>query len=137
MGNTEITKPGPQRPAPTTHYLMKLGLIAGLVLTAGGALAIWAAGVRFSTAPLLQTPPLSTANRQLMDELLETTKALQATQQETIDQLQVLQDQLAAQRLETKQLTDQVAEIIEKLDAVQNSLPKASSTSAILLKSHH
>ena len=56
------------------------------------------------------------------DELLETTKGLQATQQQAVDQLQIVQEQLAAQQAETKKLSKQIAMLTEKLDALQQSV---------------
>ena len=62
------------------------------------------------------------AREQVSDELLETTKGLQATQQQAVDQLQVVQDQLVAQKAETKKLSEQIAALTEKLDALQRSV---------------
>ena len=62
------------------------------------------------------------AREQVSDELLETTKGLQATQQQAVDQLQVVQDQLVAQQAETKKLSEQIAALTEKLDALQRSV---------------
>jgi uncharacterized coiled-coil protein SlyX len=59
------------------------------------------------------------------DELLETTKALGITQQQAVDQLQVVQDQLVAQKAETRKLSDQVAAVTEKLDVLQQSVAHA------------
>jgi uncharacterized coiled-coil protein SlyX len=66
----------------------------------------------------------SAAREQVSNQLLETTKSLQVTQQQTVDQLQVVQDQLVAQREETKKLSDQIAALTEKLNAVQVSAPR-------------
>jgi uncharacterized coiled-coil protein SlyX len=44
------------------------------------------------------------------------------TQQQAIDQLQVVQDQLVAQQTETKKLSEQIATLTEKLDALQQSV---------------
>jgi uncharacterized coiled-coil protein SlyX len=55
-------------------------------------------------------------------ELLETTKALEVTQQQAIDQLQVVQDQLVAQQTETKKLSERIGMLTEKLDALQQSV---------------
>jgi uncharacterized coiled-coil protein SlyX len=60
--------------------------------------------------------------RRPSDELLETTKGLQVTQQQAVDQLQVVQDQLVAQRAEMKRLSEQIAELTEKLDALRQSV---------------
>jgi uncharacterized coiled-coil protein SlyX len=56
------------------------------------------------------------------DLLLETTKGLEVTQQQAVDQLQVVQDQLVAQQTETKKLSEQIATLTEKLDALQQSV---------------
>ena len=56
------------------------------------------------------------------DELLETTKGLEVTQQQAVDQLQIVQDQLVAQQNETKKLSEQIATLTEKLDALQRSV---------------
>ena len=56
------------------------------------------------------------------DVLLEKTKGLEATQQQAVDQLQIVQDQLAAQQAETKKLSKQIATLTEKLDALQQSV---------------
>ena len=62
------------------------------------------------------------ARQQASHELLETTKGLQATQQQAVDQLQVVQDQLVAQQVETKELSGQIAALTEKLDALKQSV---------------
>jgi uncharacterized coiled-coil protein SlyX len=62
------------------------------------------------------------AREQVSDELLETTKGLQATQQQAVDQLQVVQDQLVAQKAETKKLSEQIATVTGKLEALQQSV---------------
>jgi uncharacterized coiled-coil protein SlyX len=65
------------------------------------------------------------AREQVSNELLETTKGLQATQQQAVDQLQVVQDQLVAQKAETKKLSEQIAAVTEKLEALQQSVGSA------------
>ena len=79
---------------------------------------------------------------QVSDELLETTKGLQATQQQTVDELQVVQDKLAAQNAETKKLSEQIAAVTEKLQALQQSIadipaPPSVGTAASPPKSRH
>lgn len=136
MGSMEgLMGPEPRRPTPIGQRRVVIAMVAGSALIAVGTLAI-SFGKR-SAAPALPAPVVSSASRPLQDELLETTRALRATQQETVDQLQVVQDQLAAQKLETKKLADKIAEITEKLAIVQSNLPAASSTSMVLPKSHH
>jgi uncharacterized coiled-coil protein SlyX len=77
--------------------------------------------------------PCFRVSRRPSDELLETAKGLQVTQQQAVGQLQVVQDQLVAQRAETKRLSDQIAALTERLDALQQSianLPAASTHAA-------
>jgi uncharacterized coiled-coil protein SlyX len=77
-------------------------------------------GTRVTSAP---------AREQVSNELLDTTKGLQITQQEAVDQLQVVQDQLVTQQTETKKLSEQVATLTEKLDALQQSVAKIPAPS--------
>ena len=75
----------------------------------------------------------ATAREQIPNELLEATKGLQVTQQQAVDQLQVVQDQLVAQHTETKKLSEQITTLTERLDALQQSvanLPAASTHAA-------
>jgi hypothetical protein len=76
-----------------------------------------------SGSPIVVTP----APEYVSKELLETTKGLQATQQQAVDQLQVVQDQLVAQKEETRKLSEQVATVTEKLQAVQQSVANISA----------
>jgi len=62
------------------------------------------------------------AREQVSSELLETTKGLEVTQQQAVDQLQVVQDQLVAQQTETKKLSEQIATLTEKLHALEQSV---------------
>ena len=74
--------------------------------------------------------PSSPTREQSLKELIETTKDLQVTQQQAIDQLEVVQDQLVAQKAETKKLSEQIATITEKLDALQQSIANTPSPAA-------
>ena len=95
-------------------------LVSTLVLI--GGVTAWALGGSKVDAP----PPnvvIAPANSgQASDELLETAKGLQVTQQQAVDQLQVVQDQLAAQKAETKKLSEQMAAVTEKLEVLQRSV---------------
>jgi septal ring factor EnvC (AmiA/AmiB activator) len=90
-------------------------ILTGLVfaLLQRGSVGNGAAAFPSTTAP---------ARDQVSNELLETTKGLQVTQQQAVDQLQVVQDQLVAQKAETKKLSEQIATLTEKLDALQQSI---------------
>ncbi|MEA3157131.1 MAG: hypothetical protein QOK44_4720 [Betaproteobacteria bacterium] len=93
-------------------------LVAGFVLIGAGWTMVWAFGGSTVVAP----SPGVTASATSSDELVETTKGLEATQQQTVDQLQVVQDRLAAQQTETKQLSEQIATLTEKLHALEQSV---------------
>jgi hypothetical protein len=66
------------------------------------------------------------APEQVSKELLETTKGLQVTQQQAVDQLQIVQDQLVVQKAETKKLSEQIATLTEKLNGIQVSAPTSN-----------
>jgi len=66
------------------------------------------------------------------EQIMQRTKGLELTQQESIDQLQALQDQLreiqkmvAAQRSETRRLSEQVGELNGNLDGLRQSFAQA------------
>jgi uncharacterized coiled-coil protein SlyX len=103
-------------------------LAAGAVLIGGGWLTLWATGGSSTVAPAPHPSAVSAASRRPSDELLETTKGLQVTQQ-PVDQLQVVQDQLVAQRAEMKKLSEQIAALTERLDALQQSIANMPATS--------
>jgi hypothetical protein len=91
---------------------MIIPLVAALILLLGGGLPIvWGFG-----------GVSSPAHEQLPNELLETAKGLEVTQQQAVDQLQVVQNQLVAQHTETKKLSERIAMLAEKLDAPQQSV---------------
>jgi hypothetical protein len=79
-----------------------------------------------NTSGGLPSAPVVTAREAVSSEILETAKGLQATQQQAVDQLQVVQDQLVAQKAETKKLSEQIAALTEKLNAAQVSVPKSN-----------
>jgi uncharacterized coiled-coil protein SlyX len=90
---------------------MIIPLVAALILLGGGLPIVWGFG-----------GVSSPAREQVPNELLETAKGLEVTQQQAVDQLQVVQDQLVAQQTETKKLSEQIAMLTEKLDALQQSV---------------
>ncbi|QDM00111.1 hypothetical protein [Rhodopseudomonas palustris] len=72
---------------------------------------------------------------QTSEQIMERTKGLELTQQQSIDQLQSLQDQLAQierlvaeQRNETRKLSEQVGEIGARLDSLRQSFAQAQPT---------
>jgi len=74
---------------------------------------------------------------QASDQLVEKTKGLEATQQESIDQLQVVQDQLqtvrrllASQQTDTKKLSEQVGRLTEAIDGLRQSFASTRASEA-------
>jgi septal ring factor EnvC (AmiA/AmiB activator) len=88
------------------------------------------AGNSAAVVPSATAAAAIAAREQVSNELLETTKGLQAIQQQAVDQLQVVQDQLVAQKAETKKLSEQIAAVTEKLDALQQSVADIPAPSA-------
>lgn len=97
-------------------------LVAALVLIGGGCVTVWA----FNMSSKDGNAGVSASAGKSSDELLETAKGLEVTQQQAVDQLQIVQDQLAAQQVETKRLSDQVTALTEKLDLLQQSVASAA-----------
>jgi hypothetical protein len=103
-------------------------LLAGCVLLLGaGGLMLWATGSNSAAS----VSPSVTALVQTSNELVEKTGALETTGQQTIDQLQVVQDQLAAQQAETKRLTGEIEALHAKLDALAQSASEMSAGAAV------
>lgn len=98
---------------------MIVPLVAASILLGGGLSIVWGFGGVLTPSPSAVSAP---AREQVSSELLETTKGLEVTQQQAVDQLQVVQDQLVAQQTETKKLSEQIAALTEKLDALQQSV---------------
>jgi uncharacterized coiled-coil protein SlyX len=117
-----------QQAAQAMRRRLVITLVAALVLIGGGWITLWAAGGSSTVEPAPHATAASAASRRPSDELLETTKGLQVTQQQAVDQLQVVQDQLVAQRAETKRLSDQIAALTERLGALQQSIANMPPT---------
>ncbi|MHC2627021.1 uncharacterized protein HemX [Bradyrhizobium huanghuaihaiense] len=109
-------------------------LIAGVT-----SIAIWRAytGSAPETDRVVASRQLQARTAQASEQLVEKTKGLEATQQESIDQLQVVQDQLqtvkrllAAQQADTKRLSEQVASLNESIDGLRQSFASARATEA-------
>lgn len=80
---------------------------------------------------------LQARTAQASEQLVEKTKGLETTQQESIDQLQVVQDQLqsmkrllAAQQADTKRLSDQVGGLTGAIDTLRQSFASAQPSEA-------
>lgn len=110
---------GGQQAAQAMRRRLVITLLVALFFIVGGWMTLWAAGGSPAVAPAPHGPP---ASSRPSDELLEKTKDLQATQQQAVDQLQVVQDQLVAQGAESKRLAEQMAALTERIDALQQSI---------------
>ncbi len=109
-------------------------LIAGVT-----SIAIWRAytGAAPEADRALASRLLQARNAQASEQLVEKTKGLEVTQQESIDQLQVVQDQLqtvkrllAAQQADTKRLSEQVTTLTESIDGLKQSFASAQTSDA-------
>ena len=108
-----------------------------VILASFAVVALWRASA--GTSPELEraaaaTRGLQARAAQASEQLVEKTKGLQTTQQESIDQLQVVQDQLqqvrkmlAAQQADTKRLSDQVSSLTEAVEGLRQSFAGAQA----------
>ncbi|MDO9059712.1 MAG: hypothetical protein Q7U92_11935 [Bradyrhizobium sp.] len=109
-----------------------VALVAGV-----GSIALWRGYTGASPEPdrVVAVRQLQARTAQASEQLVEKTKGLEATQQESIDQLQVVQDQLltvrrllAAQQAETKRLSDQVGSLTSAIDGLRQSFASAPAS---------
>ena len=119
-----------------------VGLAAGaliVIMLGVGGIASWRAytGIAPEQDRVLVTRQLQARAAQASEQLVEKTKGLEITQQESIDQLQVVQDQLqtvrrllAAQQADTKRLSEQVAGLVEAIDGLRQSFASAQASDA-------
>jgi|GEM_PF-2240351 len=115
-----------------------IGVVAlVLVLFGIGSIALWRSfpGNAPETDRAVAARQLQAKTAQVSEALVEKTKGIEATQQESIDQLQVMQDdlqtmrrQLAAQQADAKKLTDQVAALTEAVESLRQSFASNQSS---------
>lgn len=107
-----------------------------LVLFGIGSIALWRAfsGNVPETDRMVAVRQLQARTAQVSEALVEKTKGMEVTQQESIDQLQEVQDQLlamrkqfAAQQADAKKLSDQVAALTEQVEGLRQSLASAQA----------
>ena len=109
-----------------------------VALVAGaGSIALWRGYTGTSPEPdrVVATRQLQARTAQASEQLVEKTKGLEATQQESIDQLQVVQDQLqtvrrllAAQQTETRKLSEQVGSLTGAIDGLRQSFASTQTS---------
>jgi hypothetical protein len=111
---------------------------AALVILVVGAtsIALWRSytGTSPEQERIAATRQIQARTAKASEQLVEKTKGLEATQQESIDQLQVVQDQLqtvrrllAAQQSETKRLSEQVGSLTGAIDGLRQSFASAQA----------
>src|SRR5258705_1849083 len=117
-----------------------IALAAGVlvVIVLGiSAIALWRAytGVSPEQERVVAARQLQVRTAQASEQLVEKTKGLEATQQESIDQLQVVQDQLqtvrrllASQQADTKKLSEQVGSLTEAIEGLRHSFASAQAS---------
>jgi hypothetical protein len=101
------------------------------------SIPLWRAytGSAPETERVVATRQLQARTAQASEQLVEKTKGLEATQQESIDQLQMVQDQLqtvrrllAAQQGDTRKLSEQVGTLTEAIDGLRQSFASAQAS---------
>ncbi|MBI5130420.1 MAG: hypothetical protein HZA66_13335 [Rhodopseudomonas palustris] len=105
-----------------------------LIVSGLGAILLWrmATGMAPETERIVAGRQVQARVAQTSEQIMEKAKGLEMSQQESIDQLQAVQDQLraiqqmvAAQRAENKKLSEQVGEIGSSLDGLRQSFASA------------
>ncbi|MGB8397865.1 hypothetical protein [Bradyrhizobium sp.] len=133
----------PRNPVPSVGIGVQpiaIAAVALVVVVLGtSSIALWRAYTgnspeadRAASARLLQA-----RTAQASEQLVEKTRGLEATQQESIDQLQVVQDQLqtvrrllASQQGDTRKLSEQVGTLTEAIASLRQSFASAQATEA-------
>jgi uncharacterized protein HemX len=115
-----------------------IAAVAFVIVVMGiGSIALWRAytGNAPETDRVVATRQLQARAAQASEQLVEKTKGLEATQQESIDQLQVVQDQLltvrrllSSQQADAKKLSEQVGALTEAVDGLRQSFASARAS---------
>jgi septal ring factor EnvC (AmiA/AmiB activator) len=119
-----------------------------LLLIVAGVASIAAWRVSTGTSPetdrAVAARALQTRSVQASEQLVAKTRGLEQTQQESIDQLQVMQDQLqtvrhqiAAQQADTKRLSDQITSLNEAIDGLRQSFASAQPSDVAQAEATH
>ncbi|WP_024519342.1 hypothetical protein [Bradyrhizobium sp. Tv2a-2] len=118
-----------------------------VILGAVASIALWRAYT--GTSPELDRSAvarqLQARAAQASEQLVEKTRGLEVSQQESIDQLQMMQDQLqqvrkqlAAQQADSKRLSEQITSLTEAISGLRESFASAqSSEPSSPAPSHH
>jgi hypothetical protein len=110
-----------------------------VIVLAAGSIALWRAysGTSPEQDRIAAVRQVQARAALASEQLAEKTKGLEASQEESIDQLQVVQDQLqtlkrafAAQQTDAKRLTEQVGDLSGAIDNLRQSFANAQSPEA-------
>ena len=114
-----------------------LAAVTLLLILAGVGVVLWRAyaGATSEQNRAEAARELQARAALISQQLIEKTKGLEITQQQSIDQMQVMQDQLqqvrkqlAEQQADAKRLSDQVAGLAEAVDGLRQSFASARSS---------
>jgi hypothetical protein len=101
-----------------------------LIVVGIGSVALWR--VTAEIVPEVDRVALARLARTASEQLVERTRSLETSQQESVDQLQILQDELktvkrllASEDADKKRLADQVAVLTEAVDGLRQSYASA------------
>jgi uncharacterized protein HemX len=135
-----MIEPAPRSASPIARFGGQPIAVAAaalvIVVLGASSIAVWRAytGSAPETDRVVATRQLQARATQASEQLVEKTKGLEATQQESIDQLQVVQDQLstvrrllAFQQADTKKLSEQVGTLTEAIDGLRQSFASAQA----------
>ena len=115
------------------------GIALVLILIGAGSIAAWrvSTGATPETERAISARQIQLRTTEASEQLVEKTKALEVSQQESIDQLQALQEQmqgvrrlLAAQQNDAKRLSDQVGAVAGAIDSLRQSFASTQSSEA-------
>ena len=128
----EDTGQGPNRISSQPIALAAATLV--VILAAVTAIAFWRAYT--GTSPEAEAARrLQARAAQASEQLVEKIKGLEVTQQESIDQLQMVQDQLhdirkqlAAQQADSKRLSEQITALTDSISTLRESFASAQSS---------
>jgi peptidoglycan hydrolase CwlO-like protein len=130
-----------------TNVLRRIGsqpvALAGgaliLVILAAGSIGLWRAytGNSPEQERITSLRQMQARATQASEQLVEKTKSLETSQQETIDQLQTVQEQLqvlkrlvTAQQADAKRLSEQVGGLTGAIDTLRQSFASTQSSEA-------
>ena len=135
-------EPAPRSASPIARFggqpiAIAAAALVIVVLGVSTITLVWRAytGSAPETERVVATRQLQARATQASEQLVEKTKGLEATQQESIDQLQMVQDQLqtvrrllAGQQADAKKLSEQVGTLTEAIEGLRQSFASAQAS---------